>query len=133
LTSRPTSRMVFHLTSSLISCRPRPKQGFRSWPPRQSRGLISVSIKRSGKVPFNVGGTSRKAIDYVLHVELGGLAGVIAPIIGKQSADYHIWILEGASPAFIREEGQLYEAVLSGASNKSAPHSPIKFTDRNFR
>jgi hypothetical protein len=46
--------------------------------------LISVSIKPAGEVPFSVGGTSRKAVDYVLHVELGGLAGVIAPIIGKQ-------------------------------------------------
>jgi hypothetical protein len=56
-----------------------------------------------------VGGASREAVDYVLHVELGGLTGVIAPIIGKQPADYHIWILEGAAPASIREEGQLYE------------------------
>jgi hypothetical protein len=71
--------------------------------------LISVSIKPAGEVPFSVGGTSRKAVDYVLHVELGGLTGVIAPIIGKQPADYHIWILEGTAPAFIREEGQLYE------------------------
>jgi hypothetical protein len=71
--------------------------------------LISVSIKPAGEVPFSVGGTSRKAVDYVLHVEPGGLTGVIAPIIGKQPADYHIWILEGAAPAFIREEGQLYE------------------------
>jgi hypothetical protein len=71
--------------------------------------LVSVSIKPAGEVPFSVGGTSRKAVDYVLHVELGGLAGMIAPIIGKQPADYHIWILQGTVPAFIREEGQLYE------------------------
>jgi hypothetical protein len=30
-------------------------------------------------------------------------------MIGKQPAHYHIWILEGTAPAFIREEGQLYE------------------------
>jgi hypothetical protein len=30
-------------------------------------------------------------------------------MIGKQPADFHIWILEGSSPAFIREEGQFYE------------------------
>jgi hypothetical protein len=71
--------------------------------------LVSVSIKPAGEVPFRVGGTARKAVDYVLHVELGGLAGMIAPIIGKQPADYHIWILQGTTPAFIREEGQLYE------------------------
>jgi hypothetical protein len=71
--------------------------------------LISISIRPAGEVSFGVGGNSRKAIDYVLHVELGGLAGIIAPMIGKQPADYHIWILWGAAPAFIREEGQLYE------------------------
>jgi hypothetical protein len=71
--------------------------------------LISISVKPAGDVPFSVGGHSRKAVDYVLHVELGGLAGAIAPMIGKQPADYHIWILQGAAPAFIREEGQLYE------------------------
>jgi hypothetical protein len=71
--------------------------------------LISVSIKPAGEVPFSVGGASRRAVDYVLHVELGGLAGVIAPIVGKQPSDYHIWILAGTAPAFIREEGQLYE------------------------
>jgi hypothetical protein len=71
--------------------------------------LISVSVKPAGEAPFSVGGAPRRAVDYVLHVELGGLAGVITPIIGKQPADYHIWILAGAAPAFIREEGQLYE------------------------
>jgi hypothetical protein len=71
--------------------------------------LITVSVKPAGKVPFQIGGTARQAVDYVLHVELGGLTGMIAPMIGKQPADYHIWILEGATPAFIREEGQMYE------------------------
>ena len=76
--------------------------------------LISVAVKPTGEVPFRVGSTSRRAVDYVLHVELGGLTGVMAPIIGKQPADYHIWILEGTAPAFIREEGQFYEGDLSG-------------------
>ena len=71
--------------------------------------LIHVSIKPAGEVPFMVGGTKRKAIDYVLHVELGGITGVVAPLIGKQPSDHHIWILGGVSPAFIREEGALYE------------------------
>ena len=71
--------------------------------------LIHVSIKPAGEAPFTIGGSKRKAIDFVLHVEIGGVAGMVAPIIGKQPADYHIWILGGPSPAFIREEGQLYQ------------------------
>ena len=77
--------------------------------PTEKPRLIQVSIKPAGEVPFTIGDTKRKAIDFVLHPELGGVVGMIAPMIGKQPADYHIWILGGASPAFIREEGQLYE------------------------
>lgn len=77
--------------------------------PTEKPRLIQVSIKPVGEVPFRIGDTKRKAMDFVLHAELGGVVGVIAPLIGKQPADHHIWILEGASPAFIREEGQLYE------------------------
>jgi hypothetical protein len=96
-----------NLLLNLLPSTPGTKVSFVA--PTTKPRLISVSIKPVGEVPFSVGGTSRKAVDYVLHVELGGLAGVIAPIIGKQPADYHIWILEGVAPAFIREEGQLYE------------------------
>jgi hypothetical protein len=71
--------------------------------------LIHLSIKPAGNVPFAIGGAPRKATDFVVHVELGGIAGVVAPVIGKQPADYHIWILTGPTPAFIREEGQLFE------------------------
>lgn len=71
--------------------------------------LVHVTIKPEGEVSFMIGDTRRKATDYVLHVELGGLTGIVAPIVGKQPADYHIWILSGPSPAFIREEGQFYE------------------------
>jgi hypothetical protein len=77
--------------------------------PGEKSRLIRVSIKPAGEVPFTLGDTRRKAIDFVLHVDLGPVRGVIAPIIGKQPPDYHIWILTGNSPAFIREEGPLYE------------------------
>jgi hypothetical protein len=77
--------------------------------PTDKPRLIHVSIKPAGEVPFTIGGTPRRAIDYVLHVELGGVTGLLAPLVGKQPPDFHIWILGGTSPAFIREEGQLYE------------------------
>jgi hypothetical protein len=77
--------------------------------PTKKPRLIHLSIKNAGDAPFTIGGTARKAIDYVVHVELGGVAGAVAPIIGKEPSDYHIWILGGEAPAFIREEGQLYE------------------------
>jgi len=37
------------------------------------------------------------------------VAGVVAPLVGKEPADYHLWITTGSDPAFIREEGQFYQ------------------------
>lgn len=71
--------------------------------------LIHLSIKATGTLPFRVGDLRRSATDFTLHVELGGVAGVVAPLIGKQPADFHIWILPGTPPAFVREAGQMYE------------------------
>jgi hypothetical protein len=77
--------------------------------PTDKPRLIHVSVKPAGEVPFTIGGTKRKAVDFLVHVQLGGISGVVAPMVGKQPPDYHIWILPGTSPAFIREEGPLYE------------------------
>ncbi len=71
--------------------------------------LIHLSIKPTGTLPFRVGGMRRTAADFTIHVELGGFTGVVAPLIGKQPADSHIWIMAGVPPAFVREEGQMYE------------------------
>ena len=96
-----------NLLMNVLPTRPETKLSFVA--PTEKPRLIHVSVKPAGEVPFLIGGTQRKAVDFVLHVELGGLTGVVAPLIGKQPPDYHIWILPGTSPAFIREEGPLYE------------------------
>jgi hypothetical protein len=77
--------------------------------PGKTPRLIRISIKPAGEVPFRIGDRARKAVDFVLHPEIGGLAGIVAPLIGKQPPDFHIWVLQGSPPAFIREEGQLYQ------------------------
>lgn len=77
--------------------------------PGKKARVVKLSIKPTGSTPFRVGGLRRKATDYTLHVELGGITGVVAPLIGKEPPDYHIWIQGGTPPAFIREEGPLYE------------------------
>ena len=70
--------------------------------------LIHLVIKPTGTVPYAVGTLRRTATDFTIHVEIGGVAGVIAPLIGKQPADYHIYLGSGTPPAFIREEGPFY-------------------------
>jgi hypothetical protein len=77
--------------------------------PGKKPRLVHISIKPNGGLPFSVGGLRRKATDFTLHVELGGVTGAVAPLIGKEPADYHIWLQNGTPPAFVREEGPLYE------------------------
>jgi len=34
---------------------------------------------------------------------------MVAPLIGKQPPNIQIWIIGGEAPAFVREQGPLYE------------------------
>jgi hypothetical protein len=71
--------------------------------------LVKLSIKPEREDAFRTAGDLHKAINYDVKIELGGVAGVVAPLIGKQPKDIHIWILGGKAPTFVRMEGQLYE------------------------
>ncbi len=102
--------------------------------PSDKPRLIHLLIKPTDNAPFTVGQLHRKATDYTIHVELGGLEGVVAPMIGKEPPDYHIWVQSGAPPAFIREEGPLYEggpiwrmeAITPRFSHQLGPVRPAK-------
>ncbi len=77
--------------------------------PGKKARLIHLSIKPMGTLSFRVGAFRRRATDFTIHVELGGMTGMVAPLIGKQPSDYHFWLQDGVPPVFIREEGPLYE------------------------
>lgn len=72
--------------------------------------LVHLSIKPEGEDAFMLGFVHHKATHYRIHIELGGIAGVVAPVIGKQPEDLHIWILDGDAPSVVKFEGQLYES-----------------------
>jgi hypothetical protein len=44
----------------------------------------------------------------VLKVAIGVISGLLAPRVGKQPPDSHVWILDGDAPAFIKAEQQFY-------------------------
>ena len=69
---------------------------------------VTLSIKPAGHDAFHLSTTTRKATRFNIHVELGGLASVIAPVIGKQPADLQMWVLGGDVPTFLRLTGPLY-------------------------
>jgi hypothetical protein len=71
--------------------------------------LVKLAIKPQGNETFFAAGATHPATRYDVKVELGGLAGIIAPIVGKQPDDIHMWVLGGKAPAFVRMEGPLYQ------------------------
>lgn len=82
------------MTLSMVAATPKPR-------------LVKLAITRQGEDLFAVGGSSRKATHYVVKVEIGGVAGLVAPLFGKQPPDTHVWILGGDAPAFVKLEGAL--------------------------
>jgi hypothetical protein len=85
--------------------------------------LIHLDISPGEQASFTVAGAARKATIYLMKLDLGGVAGVIAPIVGKQPPDITAWVLEGEAPLFVREIGQLSE---------DGPIVSIEFTGATF-
>jgi len=82
-------------TLSMVAAAPKPR-------------LVKLLISPEGEESFSVGGLARKGTRYVVKVDIGGVAGAVAPIVGKQPADTHVWILGGDAPCFVKSEGPLY-------------------------
>ncbi|MGA8086330.1 MAG: hypothetical protein WCA10_03435 [Terracidiphilus sp.] len=71
--------------------------------------LVTLNIMPQAPGTFYLAGMSRKSTAYEIKIEIGGLAGIIAPVIGKQPPNIFIEILQGELPAFLRESGPLFE------------------------
>ena len=82
-------------TLSFVAATPKPR-------------LVKLVIATAGEDVFSTGGAARRAIHYVLKVDLGGIAGVVAPLVGKQPADSHVWVLGGEAPTVVKSEQPLY-------------------------
>jgi hypothetical protein len=70
--------------------------------------VVKVSLTVAGTESFSIAGSSRKATHYVLKIDIGGLAGLLAPLVGKQPPDSDVWILEGLAPAFVRSRAATF-------------------------
>lgn len=70
--------------------------------------LVKLSIIPQGEESFLVGGSGRKAMRFTVKVELSGITGLIASLLGKQPADTNVWISGGEAPTFGKLEGSLY-------------------------
>lgn len=70
--------------------------------------LVGLSIRQDGTDTFRIDGAQHKALRYVLHVDIGGVAGLVAPILGKEPTDVEIWVEEGQVHTLVKMQGALY-------------------------
>ncbi len=77
--------------------------------PYNGARVIHLVVTPAGTMPFHIMGSVRQAKRFHIQVELGGMTGVVAPLVGKQPKDADFLVLEGVAPAFVREEGQFFQ------------------------
>lgn len=73
--------------------------------------LVKLDFMPTDEEPFSTGGTGRKAMHFVVKVDIPGLTGVVATILDKTPPDSHVWIVEGEAPAFVRSESPFFNGA----------------------
>lgn len=64
--------------------------------------IVKLQIYPAGIDPFMLMGVKREAQHYDVKVDIGGISGLIAPLLGKQPPDSHMWISRGEAPTFVK-------------------------------
>jgi len=70
--------------------------------------LVKLVISNRGEENCSVAGARRKATHYEIKIDLGGIAGVVAPLVGKAPPNIQLWVIRGDAPTFAREQGPIY-------------------------
>jgi hypothetical protein len=86
--------------------------------------IVRLEISAAGEEAFTVGEASLKATHFVVHPELGGVTGLVAPLVGKDPPDFHVWISFADVPAFVKFEGALYPGGPNWRIELASPRWP---------
>ena len=70
--------------------------------------LLDTELRAEGEDKFFVGDVARTATRYLVKMELRGLTGVVASLMGKDPPDLRYWITTGPAPAFVKQEGPMH-------------------------
>lgn len=70
--------------------------------------LVKLVLSPKGEDSFTLAGFRRKAMHYEIKIELGGVAGVVAPLVGKQPPNIELWMIGGKAPMFGKQIGPMF-------------------------
>jgi hypothetical protein len=90
--------------------------------PSTTPRLLKLTIVTGEPATMGVGLVKHKAEQFIVKFKIGGIAGMVAPLIGKQPPDLHIWVVKSGVPGFVQSEGPLYEGGPIWRIRLTAPH-----------
>jgi hypothetical protein len=70
--------------------------------------LIRMELAREGEDDVRLETVGKKAIRYLVKLDVAGVAGVFAALLGKEPPDVRYWLLAGDIPMFVRFTGPMY-------------------------
>ena len=70
--------------------------------------LLDTELRAEGEERFFVGDASRTATRFLLKMELRGVTGLVASILGKDPPEVRYWIATGTAPTFVKFEGPMF-------------------------
>ena len=85
--------------------------------------LVKLEISPPTVESFSTNGMPRKAAHYVIKIDLGGITGLVAPLVGKQPPDSHVWMLQG-DVHIMSQNSRSTPVALSGGSSFTSPTWP---------
>jgi hypothetical protein len=71
--------------------------------------IVKLVISPVGEDNFSIAGVSKKALHYNIKILIGGVVGLVAPLVGKAPPDIELWVVGGDAPTFLREKGQSFQ------------------------
>jgi len=77
--------------------------------PSDKPRIVKLKFTPAAEKEVKFGLLTFKAQHYVMHVKIEGVAGKVAPLVGKQPRDSHFWAIKSESPTFVEFEGPLTE------------------------
>jgi len=69
---------------------------------------LDTRLRPEGEDKFFVGDVARSATRYLVKIEVPGVKGIVASILGKDPPDVRFWISTGAAPGFVKFEGPMF-------------------------
>jgi hypothetical protein len=98
--------LLFNLIKNLQSNAPEVKVSYLAASSKPRMVKLAITMEKEGQ--FTIATRRMKAAVWCVKAELGGLTGIVAPMIGKQPPDTHVWVAENGVPTIVRVDTALY-------------------------